>query len=504
MRKPIIIMIAMLSVAPSFTFFNAPTEEAKTIEKELLAAQMKRADFLEAHGYPLDPNSENYSSLSEELQALDDEVSQKQKTFDENLQELYPTDSNPGLESKNEPTAEVTSAEHMETTEPVENNIAPTQPQKEVLQPEQQLPVTPESLLTEEPALPVAQPQEEPAQLPVTPESLLTEEPALPATQEFTAPIAQPTVAAIPAEPMPVKDEPVAIPEEEPSELDKAIGIDTISLENPQGNWLFKRIWWERAEERYEKIRGLVDAVWEFRTKFFVQRNELDRNVLAPFYRNIGVEQGELQIILSELIDFFEKKREQQGDLNEQERMLFDTIALNEAGLKQLQLDIDAIANLDQEIDKALGTLMNQINRIRQFENQAWSSFREIAHILDDTKARELYYVIEGAARNIKNISNYLEREFFNHFATLINEATKHVTKVQSEIEALKEKGVNFKRQTELLAQKEQISSDEEEEEEVAPKPKLSWFGWIVSGFTHAFNFVFSFIRIPYDMIFGK
>jgi len=388
----------------------------------------------------------------------------------------------------------------------------PTMPVAQPTEPDQP-PVTAESLLTEEPAMPVAQP---PVTQPIetanpflaeTTESLLTEEPTMPIvqpTQEFIAPTTQPTAATIPTEPAPIEDEPVTIPEEEPSELDRAIGIDTVSLENPQGNWLFKRIWWERAEERYEKIRSLVDATWEFRTKFFVQRNELDRNVLTPFYRNIGVEQGELQIILSELIDFFEKKREQQGDLNEQERMLFDTIALNEEGLKQLQLDIDAVANLDQEIDRALGTLMNQINRVRQFENQAWSSFREIAHILDDTKARELYYVIEGAARNIKNISNYLEREFFNHFTTLINEATKYLTKVQNEIEALKEKGVNFKRQTELLAQKEQTTPDEEEEEEVAPKPKLSWFGWIMSGFTRAFNFIFSFIRIPYDMIFGK
>src|SRR5579863_1642054 len=388
----------------------------------------------------------------------------------------------------------------------------PTMPVAQPTEPDQP-PVTAESLLTEEPAMPVAQP---PVTQPIetanpflaeTTESLLTEEPTMPIvqpTQEFIAPTTQPTAATIPTEPAPIEDEPVTIPEEEPSELDRAIGIDTVSLENPQGNWLFKRIWWERAEERYEKIRSLVDATWEFRTKFFVQRNELDRNVLTPFYRNIGVEQGELQIILSELIDFFEKKREQQGDLNEQERMLFDTIALNEEGLKQLQLDIDAVANLDQEIDRALGTLMNQINRVRQFENQAWSSFREIAHILDDTKARELYYVIEGAARNIKNISNYLEREFFNHFTTLINEATKYLTKVQNEIEALKEKGVNFKRQTELLAQKEQTTPDEEEEEEVAPKPKLSWFGWIMSGFTRAFNFIFSFIRIPYDMISGK
>ncbi len=306
----------------------------------------------------------------------------------------------------------------------------------------------------------------------------------------------------IPTEPEPIKEEPIVIPEE-PEQPEAPAGIDTVSLENPQGNWLYKRIWWERAEERYEKIRLLVDAIWESRTIFFVKRNELDRNVLDPFYLNVGIGQGELQVILSELVDFFEKHREEQGDLNEQERSLYDTIATEEESLKQLKQDIESIANLDHAIDDALGTLMNQINRVRQYERQAWENFKEIAHILNDAKARELYYMIEGAARNIKNISTYIEQDFFNHFGTLIDEATKHINRVQNQIESLKEKGVSFKHQTELLEQKQE-QLEQEEEEEVAPKPKLGWFGWIMSWFTDAFDFIFSIIRMPYDMIFGK
>jgi hypothetical protein len=302
--------------------------------------------------------------------------------------------------------------------------------------------------------------------------------------------------------PEPVEEEPIIIPEE-PEKTEAPAGIDTVSLENPQGNWLYKRIWWERAEERYEKIRLLVDAIWESRTIFFVKRNELDRNVLDPFYLNVGIGQGELQTILSELVDFFEKHREKQGDLNEQERSLYDTIATEEESLKQLKLDVESVANLDHAIDDALGTLMNQINRVRQYERQAWENFKEIAHILNDTKARELYYMIEGAARNIKNISSYVEQDFFNHFTKLVEEATKHIDRVQNQIESLKEKGVSFKHQTELLEQKQE-QPEEEEEEEVAPKPKLSWFGWIMSGFGSISDYIFSIIRIPYDLIFGQ
>src|SRR5438105_2755246 len=51
-----------------------------------------------------------------------------------------------------------------------------------------------------------------------------------------------------------------------PVEQIKPEGIDTVSLEDPQGNWLFKKIWWERAETLYGKIREAVTSIWESRT----------------------------------------------------------------------------------------------------------------------------------------------------------------------------------------------------------------------------------------------
>jgi hypothetical protein len=298
-----------------------------------------------------------------------------------------------------------------------------------------------------------------------------------------------------------VEEQETLIPEEPVKE--ETVGIDTVSLENPQGNWLIKRIWWERAEERYEKIRILVDAIWESRNTFFKERNELDRKILDPFYMSIGIDRGELQVILSEINDFLEKQREQQGDLSEQERVLYETYSTEEETLKQLKLDVDMITNLDHAIDDALGTFMNQINRVRNYESEAWKNFKEIAHILNDTKARELYYMIEGAARNIKTISTYLEQEFFTHFHKLIDEAKTRVARVQSQMDALKEKGVSFQKQAEQLEQAAP-QQEEQEEEVVKTKPKLGWFDWMISGASDVFDYIWSIIRLPYDMIFGK
>jgi hypothetical protein len=308
--------------------------------------------------------------------------------------------------------------------------------------------------------------------------------------------------------PAPIEEQEVVIPDEIIEE--EPIGIDTMSLDNPQGNWLFKRIWWERAEERYEKIRILVDTIWEFRTKFFIERSKLDRDVLDPFYISVGIDQGELEAILAEINEFLETQSSKQEDMSDDERLIYENYATQEEALKSLQNDVLSIGRLDKAVDEALRTLMDQINRVRQYETDAWKNFKEIAKILNDTKARELYFTIDGAAKNIKSISSYLEREFFTHFNKLITDAAQVVNRVQRQMDALKEKGIRFQRQTEIIEQQKQQAAaededdEDEDDEEVQPKPKLGWVAWIGSLFSKAFNTIFSIIRMPYDMIFGK
>lgn len=340
-----------------------------------------------------------------------------------------------------------------------------------------------------------------------TPAETSTPEPEVDNSTEYTTEEKSSDLEEAPAAPVipSIEEQEALIPEETVTE--EPAGIDTMSLENPQGNWLFKRIWWERAQERYERIRILVDAIWEQRNTFFKERNQLDRNILEPFYMGVGIDRGELQIILSEITDFLEQQRDQQDKLSDQERVLYETYITEEETLKQLKLDVDMITNLDNAIDEALGTFMNQINRVKSYESEAWKNFKEIAHILNDARARELYYMVEGAARNIKTISIYLEQEFFTHFHKLIEEAKTRVARVQSQMDGLKEKGVSFQRQAEQLEQQQTASQDQEDEddeEQVKPKPKLGWIDWMIEGTSDVFSYIWSIIRMPYDMIFGN
>ena len=187
-------------------------------------------------------------------------------------------------------------------------------------------------------------------------------------------------------------------------------GIDTLDVQGG-GNWLLKRGWWEQAEKRYEKIKGLVNQVMDARMAFFGKRAELDRNVLDPFYAQIGLDQGKLEETITYLLDEMERGQKKEGVLHEQERALSDVLAVQKKSLEQLILDVQAISKLDNSIDEAIAALNDQVNRARGYENQAWKNFKEISRELSDEKAKEFYYAIDTFYANIGDIYHYIQND---------------------------------------------------------------------------------------------
>ena len=288
-------------------------------------------------------------------------------------------------------------------------------------------------------------------------------------------------------------------------ELAEIEGVDTVDLDSPQGNWLFKRIWWERAERKYEKIRGGVQAIFESRMRFFSGRSELDRAVLDPFYLAIGFGQGELSTILNELVGVMQDERERQGALDSRERAFLDTLQGNKDALEAISKDVEGINQLDVDIDDALAQLMEQINRVRSYDRDAWNAFKEIARVLDDVKARELFYQVETSWRNIKDVHNYIDTVFAAHFDELLTKVNEHVERVKGALSALKEKGIDLKEQVRLLTQDpapQESAFDEDDDDEYEQEP-AGIVATIGAAASWLFDSIIGIIRLPYDLIFG-
>ncbi len=360
-------------------------------------------------------------------------------------------------------------------------------------------PVVPDELVGAELATTVTESAPEP--IPVIENTTATEpvpelepEPEVPAVPELEIPIVpEPEVLAmpepeVPTAPVPESQapEPASVETSDKDEWDEIKGIDTVDIDEPQGNWLLKRIWWEKAEAKYEKIKTLVEQVLESRMVFFAKHTELDRNVFDPFYMTIGLGQGELQEITTYFISQIEELREKGEALTLEERDLLQALKEEQETVEQLTKDVHAIGEYDTAINEALATLMEQMNLCRKYEREAWDAFKAIAKELSDKRARDLYYSMEAASKNINNIKDYVTNVFSPHFNQLTQQVEEYTEKVKSALELLKEKGVDVKKQAEVLERYRRPEApgmsagvdEDDDEDDDTPQVTRGWFSW--------------------------
>jgi hypothetical protein len=294
----------------------------------------------------------------------------------------------------------------------------------------------------------VQEPEEQPA----------TEQEVDISDQKLNAPAAVTEIPTAPVEQQgePSPTEPI---EEVPAEI---TGIDTVGLEEPRGNWLFKRIWWERSEQQYSKIRGIVEKIDEMRMQFFARRTELDKVVFDPFFIDIGFSQGELLGSLTRLLENIEQHRKKDAVLTDQEREILERVHQDRELLQQLHRDVQSIALLENASDELIERVMEQRARVARYEREAWDNMREIARILSDTQARELYYKVDAAWRNVKAIHAYLDQDLKRYFDQLVTNAKEQVDRIKIAMQTLKEKGIDVKHSFEQIEEQQPIESEAE------------------------------------------
>lgn len=340
------------------------------------------------------------------------------------------------------------------------------------------------------------------------------------ALQDTTQPVSQPEPKDTVAEPQPAPvsisqeqapsvsekqpEQPVTqlVPTVQPAQPEEPVehaeeleikGIDTIDITEHKGNWLYKRIWWEKAERTYEKIKQLAEKIQEARIIFFARRTDLDRNTLDPFYLGQGFSQGELTEIINFLTTRLEEER-QEGTLDEKEQALLNTLSEEKKNLEILQKGVGAISNIDRALDDALLKLSEQLQQARNYEHQAWENFKAINRELSDKRARELYYGMDTYWRNLNNINTYISDAYSQYFDQLTDRLKQEIDKIKSTMDVLKEKGVDIQLQTQRLKTGKPTEL-EEEPEQAAAEP------------TGVFNTLWSWVKAPFiaiaDMISG-
>ncbi len=327
----------------------------------------------------------------------------------------------------------------------------------------------------------------------------------LPADQKNSDTYVEPEQSPLPESPslaQPIQGSTTKITEPE-----EELVIDTLEQEEPQGNWLFKRVWWQYSEGSYEKLRKLVDEVQDIRMKLLAIRREIEHEILDPFYLTIGIGQGELQALITDLLsNKAYMKNSSSNQISVEQRDLSDNIEQDRVQLEQLQRDVNAIVVLEASLDQAVDMLAQQIKLVRQYEQEAWQYFKDVSRVLNDKKAQELFYKIKSSSENIRAILDYLKEGFSMSFNELTQKITQQVDRVKASLQALKEKGVILKGKAQQVEEAERAKrqnecdiKQEKEEEQAQPK-ESSWVRTITRPFAWAGNSIISAVRVPYDV----
>jgi hypothetical protein len=221
------------------------------------------------------------------------------------------------------------------------------------------------------------------------------------------------------------------------------INLDTTEVDGG-GNWLNKRIWYERSQAVFGEIREMAKTGIDIRVQFSNEVNAVGQKI-EVFWETVDYTKGELDDKFKEILTMLETEQKLTGDLSAAERDLQVAIKQELLVVEQIGKDIKAIHDVDNKIDDTLMQALKTIDECSDYETKAWDSFKAIGKELDDKKARNLYYQINNYKQNIEQKNNYLKSTLLPYLHNvLVAKVEMNISKINQAIATLKTKGVDL------------------------------------------------------------
>lgn len=221
-------------------------------------------------------------------------------------------------------------------------------------------------------------------------------------------------------------------------------GLDTLNIDSA-GNWLEKRIWYQKGEQLFEVIRNNLQKAADLRMQFVHEVNQVGQQI-DDFYEDVSFQKGQVDEMLQAVLQALENQTEVRGgDLGSSERSLQSKVKIEQKSIEAISKDLQLIADLDEQIDKTMMKSFKEIDVCRGLETRAWNHFKEIGLELDDKKARVLYYEMENIHKNIEQKMTYLQNNLLPYLKNqLISKVNETMTQIKNSMQNLDHKGLNL------------------------------------------------------------
>ncbi|MDQ5890769.1 MAG: hypothetical protein QG604_643 [Candidatus Dependentiae bacterium] len=236
-----------------------------------------------------------------------------------------------------------------------------------------------------------------------------------------------------------------------------------------RGNWLKKRLAVKDAQALNEQVQKDAQASKKARTQFFNEFEKIDKKI-NEFYATKGFVRGKMGTLVADLKADSQKEKERRITAA-RKRSESDDAPINfydvqieaieqdvkrlEREFEQFNLDMKSIADLDSSLSERLKIVDKQIADASDTAAQSTKKLNEMWWIINDQKALDALYVIQGLADKVTSIKKYLNDTLFADFKNVIATIEKQLEQVNKQVEALEQRGLIVAHRTLRLSKKE-------------------------------------------------
>jgi DNA repair exonuclease SbcCD ATPase subunit len=297
-----------------------------------------------------------------------------------------------------------------------------------------------------------------------------------------------------------------------------------------QGNWVKKKEWLLKSNEVNSEIQDLaIDT--ESARKIFGEKYAVVDQTLDTFYKELGFQQGKIQELFDNISRYLEKKRKKEiealgpqskdetadKDINLKIDLLEQKINSYRTELEQLKLDMKSVEDLDKSVSDRMKRLDEQIASTLDESTRAKSMINDLWNIIDDKKARAIYYELKGSTlEKLKAINSYLKEDLVRDFDTVTETIKTHIAKTQEAIKKLEEKGFFIKNRAERVRElkvKDLEALDAKKADEAAlltekpaekkRKKQSAWYEQLYEMFINTLSTIYSWCTSLYHALLG-
>jgi hypothetical protein len=284
-------------------------------------------------------------------------------------------------------------------------------------------------------------------------------------------------------------------------------GPNTVDLPEDKigtnGNWLKKKDCLMRAFDVQQEIEALATQIQGYRSVYQQKFNVIDGD-LESFYKQLGLEQGKVENLLTSLNEYIDEKKKRRiarfkkniTDVREQQlaiEQLEESLKANKEELAQLKNDMKSIEELDKSVNARIQRADEQISSAQKEAARTKEIVQSMWDMLDDRRAKAAYFELkDGILRRLQAINTYLQQDLLGDLEKLASTINTQLKKAREAVKNLEDKGflirdrskrieeLNIKKAKEAAAELVQLQQKEHKTQTV--RKKQSFFGRMYNG----------------------